>query len=507
MRKQILRATAALGILFGVTSLASAQALPGSGWYSTAVIQNVGSAPATVHLDVYAQTGTAAPATADITPQIAPGASKVFFPGSNSQFGNVDVSSPLSPNFSGSMVVSSDQPVVAIGQITNFLNSGFGVGVAGGYASEQYRGSPANSATISYPTVKSSFGAKTTIFTVQAAGADVTAVATIVTSDGVSHTKNLTIAANRSVTFGPSDNFNPVVATTGCGSDPNASPCFGALSVAATGNIAGVALEYVDGQSPATRVQAASMFGTEDVGSTILCPTIKNDFAGNRRTTGVTVANTSAAAVNVTGEFTVALGSTAVGTKFTQGPVSIAAGKSFVFGAFNGTVGGLPAGNLAAAKFTSSAAGIVAVTAETNVANQVPGNPVKQTTYTCFNPANSTAKVAAPVVKRDFGNNTTGITVQNANTTGAVTVSATYSCTSTTGTAASFGPVTSTSLNPGDGYTFFQRPEVPAGNLCAVTLDGGGANKIVAIVNESSDGFAGTPQFSLNTKNYEGFNL
>jgi hypothetical protein len=360
MRKQILRATAALGILFGVTSLASAQALPGSGWYSTAVIQNVGSAPATVHLDVYAQNSTAAPATADISPQIAPGASRVFFPGSQGAGGNVDVSSPLPGNFSGSMVVSSDQPVVAIGQITNFQFSQFGVGIAGGYASEQYRGSPANSSTISYPTVKSSFGSKTTIFTVQAAGADVTATATILTSDGTSHTKALTIAANRSVTFGPSDGFTPAVATTNCGSDPNTSACFGSLLVTGNNNIAGVALEYQDGVSPATAVQAASMFGTEDVGTTIICPTIKNDFAGNHRTTGVTVANTTAAALNVTGEFTVAQGTSAVGTKFTQGPVSIPAGKSFVFGALNGTVGGLPAGNLAAAKFTSSGPGIVA---------------------------------------------------------------------------------------------------------------------------------------------------
>jgi len=501
MRKQLLRATAALGVLLGVTSIASAQTLPGSGWYSTAVIQNVGTAPATVHLDVYQQNSTAAPATADISPQIAPGASRVFFPGSGGAGGNVDVSSPLPGNFSGSMVVSSDQPVVAIGQITNFQFSQFGVGVAGGYASEQYRGSPANSSTITYPTVKSSFGAKTTIFTVQAAGADVTATATIVTSDGVSHTKPLTIAANRSVTFGPADGFNPAIASTNCGSDPNTSPCFGSLSVVGNNNIAGVALEYVDGQSPATRVQAASMFGTEDVGDTVLCPTIKNDFAGNHRTTGVTVANTSGAAVNVTGEFTVAQGTSAVGTKFTQGPVSIPAGKSFVFGALNNTVGGMPAGNLAAAKFTTGgASAIVAVTAETNIS----GSPIKQTTYTCFNPANATAKIAAPVVKRDFGNNSTGITVQNANTSGAVTVSATYSCNSG---ASTFGPVASTSLNPGEGFTFFQPAAVPSGNLCAVTLDGGGANKIVAIINESSDFFPGTAQFLLNTKNYEGFNL
>jgi hypothetical protein len=398
------------------------------------------------------------------------------------------------------MVVSSDQPVVAIGQITNFQFTQFNVGIANGFASEQYRGSPANSSTISYPTVKSSFAGKTTIFTVQAAGADVAATATIITSDGVSHTKSLTILANRSVTFGPSDGFSPAVSATGCGANPNTSPCFGSLSVVGNNNIAGVALEYVDGQSPATRVQAASMFGTEDVGSTILCPTIKNDFGGNHRTTGVTVANTSGAAVDVTGEFTVAQGTSAVGTKFTQGPVSIPAGKSFVFGALNSTVGNMPAGNLAAAKFTSSASSIVAVTAETNIS----GTPVKQTTYTCFNPANSTAKVAAPVVKRNFGNNTTGITVQNANTTGALTVSATYSCNSGANT---YGPIASTSLNPGESFTYFQPTEVPVNSLCAVTLDAGGTNKIAAILNESSDAFPGTLQFSLNTKNYEGFNL
>lgn len=499
MRKQILRATAALGILFGVTSLASAQALPGSGWYSTAVIQNVGSAPATVHLDVYAQTGTAAPATADIVPQIAPGASKVFFPGSGSQFGNVDVSSPLPGNFSGSMVVSSDQPVVAIGQITNFQNTGFGVGVAGGYASEQYRGSPANSATINFPLVKSSFGGKTTIFTVQAAGADVTATATILTSDGVLHTKQLAIAANRSVTFGPSDGFTPAVATTGCAAnniiDPNTSPCFGSLSVVATGNIAGVALEFENGVSPATAVQAASMFGTEDVGNTVLCPIVKNDFAGNHRTTGTSVANTGADPVTVNAVFT-----TAAGQSFTQPAVTIPAGKSFVFSAFQSTVGGMPAGTLASAKITADKPTIVAVTSERNIL----GAPVKFTTYTCFNPANATAKIAAPVVKNSFGNNTTGIQVQNANATGDVTVSATYSCDAG---ASTYGPVTSAVLTPGAGATFLNPAAVPAGKLCAVTLDAGGTNKIVAVVNESSDSFPGTPQFLLNTKNYEGFNL
>jgi hypothetical protein len=499
MRKQILRATAALGILFGVTSLASAQVLPGSGWYSTAVIQNVGSAAATVHLDVYQQNSAAAPATADISPQIAPGASRVFFPGSQGAGGNVDVSTQLPGNFSGSMVVSSDQPVVAIGQITNFQNTGFNVGVAGGYASEQYRGSPANSATLNFPLVKSSFAGKTTIFTVQAAGADVTATATILTSDGVSHSKPLSIPANRSVTFGPSDGFTPAVSSTNCAAggvlNPNTSPCFGSLSVAGNNNIAGVALEFVDGQSPAKAVQAASMFGTEDVGDTVLCPIIKNDFAANHRTTGTSVANTGAADVTVNAVFTTSSGQT-----FTQPAVTIQPGKSFVFGADQGTIGGMPAGSLASAKITADKPTIVGVVSERNIS----GSPVKFTTYTCFNPANATAKAAAPVVKRNFGNNTTGIQVQNANTTGDVTVSATYVCNSGANT---YGPITSKVLTPGSGDTFFQPAAVPAGSLCAVTLDGGGTNKIVAVINESSDSFPGTPQFLLNTKNYEGFNL
>jgi hypothetical protein len=496
MRKQILRATAALGILFGVTSLASAQTLPGSGWYSTAVIQNVGSAAATVHLDVYSQTGSAAPATADITPQIAPGASRVFFPGSGGASGNVDVSSPLPGNFSGSMVVSSDQPVVAIGQITNFQFSQFGVGIAGGYASEQYRGSPANSSTLNFPLVKSSFGGKTTIFTVQAAGADVAATATILTSDGVSHTKSLSIPANRSVTFGPQDGFSPAVQNTNCGTNPNTSVCFGSLTVVGNNNIAGVALEFEDNKSPATAVQAASMFGTEDVGSTVLCPIIKNDFAGNHRTTGMSIANTGTETANVTATFTSSTGQT-----FTEGPHPITAGKSFVFSAFApATIGGMPAGTLAAAKVTSDKPTIVGVVSERNIS----GSPVKFTTYTCFNPANATAKIAAPVFKLDFGNNTTGIQVQNANETGDVTVNATFSCDAGT---TSFGPVSSGPLAPGASFNYFRPSAVPANKLCAVTLDAGGANKIVAIMNESSDLFPGTNTFNLNTKNYEGFNL
>jgi len=281
---------------------------------------------------------------------------------------------------------------------------------------------------------------------------------------------------------------------TGCGTDPNTSPCFGSLTVVGNNNIAGVALEFEDGKSPATAVQAASMFGTEDVGSTVLCPIIKNDFGGNHRTTGMSIANTGTGVANVTATFTTSTGST-----FTQGPQAITAGKSFVFSAFNSTVGGMPAGTLAAAKVTSDKPTIVGVVSERNIS----GSPVKFTTYTCFNPANATAKIAAPVFKKDFGNNTTGIQIQNANTTGDVNVSATIKCDAGT---TSFGPITGT-IAPGASFNIFRPSAVPDNKLCAVTIDAGGANKIVAIMNESSDAFPGADTFLLNTKNYEGFNL
>lgn len=499
MRKQLLRAVGALGVILGMTSLASAASLPGTGWYTTAVIQNVGVSAATVQLSVYQQSSLAAPQSVSITPAINPGASRVFFPGSGGAGGNVDLPAPGLPSgFNGSMVVLSDQPVVAIGQITNFQVSGFPVGTPGGYASEQFRGSPANTSSISFPTVKSSFGGKTTIFTVQAAGADVNATATIVTADGVSHSKQFSIGANRSATFGPADGFSPGVQSTNCAVggvlSPNNSPCFGSLVVSGNNNIAGVAVEYTDGVSPAQAVQAATMFGSDEAGSTVLCPIIKNNYGGNHRTTGLSVGNTGGTVANVTATFR-----TSTGQTYARGPEAIAPGKSFVFGADSNTIGGMPAGSLASATVTSDKPSIVAVVSERNI----QGSPVKFTTYNCFNQAAATAKVAAPVVKQNFNGNTTGIQVQNANTSGALSVTATYACDS----GASTYTVSSTSLTPGQSTTFFQPSQVPSSKLCAVTLDAGANNHIVAVVNESSDLFPTAPTFKLNTKNYEGFNL
>ena len=60
--------------------------------------------------------------------------------------GTVDVSPALTGNFAGSMVVSSDQQVVAIGQVGN--NPLAGLGVTGGTASAMYNGADATASDL-----------------------------------------------------------------------------------------------------------------------------------------------------------------------------------------------------------------------------------------------------------------------------------------------------------------------------------------------------------------------
>jgi hypothetical protein len=486
-----------MGMLFGIISTAGAQTLPGSGWFTSATIQNVG-ADGTVNLDVYPLTGVAGAASTASFPLTA-GANKVFLPGAGGASGTVDVAPSLASNFSGSMVVSSDQPVVAIGQIGNNPIAGVtGLGVTGGNASEQYRGGDAVSNVIIFPTVKSNFGGKTNIFYVQAGGTDVTFSAAIKTGDGSSHTKTGAITANHSILIAPAD-FAPAIPTTGCGTDPNTSPCFGSLTVTATGgNIVGAEVEFVNGQSPATLAQSTSFFADTEASDTLFCPAFKNAFSATARFTGIAVANAGATAVTVNAVLTESLPTP--GATFNATALTIQPGASVVYSSQLNNVGGLPANSLAAVKLTAPAGSkLVAVVNESNFSGTI-----KATTYSCFSATATTAKIALPLFKEDFAGRT-GISIQNVGTA-ATTVSAAFSC-NAPGTVGTYN-LTSPSIAAGASYTFFDVSTLPGGpvngSICGVTLNGGAQN-IVAIAQTSSD-FT-VPAGLLNTQNYEGFNL
>ncbi|WP_031460618.1 hypothetical protein [Chloroflexus sp. MS-G] len=501
MRRSLLLCLLSMAIVLSVSSVVHAQPLPGTGWYSTATIQNVGSATANVNLAVYPQQSTSSASTASFTLDV--GASKVFVAGGNNASGTVDVSPPLASG-SGSAVISSDQPVVAIGSIQNNQLSAFpGLGVSGGNAAEFFRGASQAGTSLFYPVVKNNFFNRTTVFSIQAAGSDAKITATIRANNGSIHTKTLTIQANRSVFLVPND-FTPPMASGSCGSNANTSPCFGSLSItSSSGSIVGAYIEFQTAQPPAQLVLAASMFANTEADNKIYCPVIKNEFVG--RTTGMTIANTSNVTVTVNVTYTVYQVmpgvNVNVGSTYTESGVTIPANGSVVFSRFNSNIGGMPPGTLAAAVVEGSTNSLVGVVNESNFS----GTPVRATAYTCFGEDSATNRLAAPLFKRNVAGVTSALVVQNVGANN-VTMTATFKC----GTSS---PVTVTtgSIAPGSSFNFsgFRgaplMDDVPFNQNCAVTVTVPSGGKIVGIAQETAQ--FGTVQPNLNTKNYEAFNL
>lgn len=511
MTKQMVRISFVLSLLvaLAMASVASAQSpFPGSGWYTSASIQNVSTTDesASVTLEVYPQAGGSDPSTASFT--IAAGGGATFLPGSGGVNGNIDVSPSLS-NFAGAAVVSSNQPIIAVGTFTNFRPFGFDtIGVEGGYASGQFNGAVPKSATLIYPTVKSGFAGKTTIFSVQStnSSAATSYTATIAAADGETYTLTGSIPANGSTYLTP-DAFDMPADCTDVSA--NTSPCFGSLSVVADSNIVGTYIEYAAAQSPGTVAQAAPMFAQADAGTVIYCPTMKNAYVGTR-STGLTVANPGTTDVTVDVDFTVAAvydsatgtindSEAPVGNTYSENGVTIGAGQSTTFLVFNENIGDLPTGALASAVVTASGP-VVAVVSESNF----DGTAAKSTVYACFNQSAATSTTSAPVTKKYFAGNSTGLLVQNANTTGSVNLTLDWVCLSGESYQTTFS-----NLAPGAGANIFvpSVTDIPDSSNCAVTVNAAGdTDKIIMVVNESSSFDSNEASINLDNKNFEGFN-
>jgi hypothetical protein len=255
----------------------------------------------------------------------------------------------------------------------------------------------------------------------------------------------------------------------------------------------GVALETDTSTSPATRVQVASTFAPADASTTLYCPVFKNAFTSvTQRYTGITVQNVSGGSVNIFGTFTASQGGSGTFKANTTGVVN---GGSYTFSAQASNVGGFPAGAYGSAVITATGNIIAAV----NEAN-FNAAPFKATTYTCFSASSATTKIAFPQVKENFGVNTTGVSVQNvgaANTT----INATYTCSGVTYTHVGVPLVkgaTYTYFSPSSSAANWSGTKLPNNKLCAVVVTAG--QPIVGVAQEAAT-------TSLDTKNYEGFNL
>jgi len=504
MRKHVVRSIISLLLLLSVVAVAGAQDLPGTGWFTSVTIQNVGSGAASVTLQAYPQgTGTAV-SSSPVT--IQKDKSMIFLPGAS---GGNFIPMTLPTGFKGSMVASASDNVVAIAQLGN--NPVGSNGTPGGLASSQYRGSSTGDTTISFPTVKQNFGNKITVFSVQATG-DVGYSAVIKDNAGGTHTNTGSIGANRSVFLRPDTGFTPAMQGSNCGTDPNTSPCLGSLTVSVTsgsGTLVGAVVETQTNVSPQTVAQAASMFTSGDASNTVFCPIVKNGFnTTQNRFSGVVVQNVGSAAttVRLRVQTDATLGANHNQT-YTQ-DLAIPAGASRTFLGTTNTLGGMPTNNVGAGTLTAITSGgaldpngkIIAAVNESNFAG--PGQ-LKATANACFSAGSATSRVAFPLVKENFSGSSTSVTVQNVGSA-ATTVSLTYACNDAAGNARPSQTLTTASLATGKSQVFFLSSTIVDNSLCAVTAQAANStDKIIGLAQETSDYAGGT----LDTKNYEGFNL
>lgn len=492
MRRKILYVSLVLLASLSSISIAFAQTgLPGGGWWSGETIQNIGTSAASVILTAY---DSASSNTYTASANIAAGDKAVFTP---SNF------SGMPSGFQGSAVVSSDQPIAAVVNITNRPVSGFGI--TGGKAAALYQGinSTSVATSIYFPLVKAGHYNKTTSFYVQNAGSSATTLnAVFRMNDG--NTYNYTspsIGPNQMVVFSVFD--SPTYNVTGLpANDPKR---IGSLEVNASVPIAGVVMEHFTSENPATIAQTTKGFTSNDFSSKAYAPQIKHNWYG--RFTGIMVQNVSSSSINVTVTYK-GSGGTCIGNTYTDSYNNLQPGKSTTFVQYEGQTN-LPSNCLASATIEGSG-NILAVVNESYRGDSIPPSGQRSVTYSAIPNANVTTKVSVPLFKNDRYGKRTGLLVQNVGSVDATHVVATFKCSG----GSTFTAITNELTIPAGASILFITPHLSSGVFtssnpfpsadvdCSVTIVGD--QPIVAVANESV-----VPSGTLDqdTSCYEGFNL
>ncbi len=467
----------------------SADDLPGSGWWTGIQLQNVGAAQANVSINSYQSTGGGAPIGKSVT--VAQNASTTLLPQ------DLDLSS----GFQGSAVVSSDQPLNAIVNVTN--RQAAGNGIAGGLAAAQYQGVNAPATELRFPLVKRNHFGKTTTFSIQNAGSTAaTATATFKVQAGEFTFTTPSIEPGRMVIINP--------AAAGVPEGNNVS--VGSLTVTSSQPLAGVVSEH-GSEQPAVLLQSTRAFAPADGNVKAYAPIIKNEFFN--RFTGLQVQNVSAAAITIDVTYN-GSGGTCAGQTFTNQATNVAAGASFTFVHLVGQAGNtMPAGCLASATITATGGNIVAIVNEAFTAAFLNGggNGGRQeaTTYSAFAASAATTTVKAPLYKENSFNKGTGLQVQNVGTANATNVVVTF-----VGSGGTYVTNPQT-ISAGGALTLaemYKKPAMFNGTPIPADINGAAGvfgvtvtsdQPVVAIANESTYPFNAS-SIQQDKNNYEAFN-
>jgi hypothetical protein len=480
----------------GITSL------PGGGWWEASLVMNAGDETAGVIFNPIpaADSGDTDVTTTEV--DINAGASVNFMPG---QYGNLP---SLDDGFKGSAIVSSDQPILAIGSVAN--NQIGDIGVSGGRAAAQYPGISqeglANS--LSFPVVKSDYRGKTTTFFIQTAEAGTVNV-TYTMNDGADtyNDSASTTVDGQMVTFTPADAMDMPVTCTD-------ATCLGAAEFESSVPLAGVYVEHNTSDSPAQILLSTRGFTPDDFDTTVVNPVVKSCWVG--RTTGVQIANVGEAASTIT--FTMAKqdGTAAAGEVVFE---DVAVGASVTFfpgnhGIFDGPYGGTTSG---CADNMDEFLGSATITSDQNMVAIVNENDfaaagtTKQTVFACFPQKAGTDAMLFPLVKEFYNGNTTGVQIMNVGDDD-VTLSADYVFQNNPFTVDTDANDAAITLGSGEAFTFWGVTDFWNGDFDAYTDDygavtveatGTGTPMIVGIAQEAEFPVGGLSY--LDTKNYEGF--
>ena len=505
MKKLSIALTLAFLCVFVLTGIGSA-ALPGTGWWTFYQVQNIGTTSGSISMTAYDSASTSTYSGGPFS--FDPGAALAYNPGLAPTYPTGDrigFTPELPSGFEGSVALSADVPIIAIAQLAN--NTVGTVG-SGGTAGAFYQGAGSNFTDnqLNFPTAKNDFAGQTTVFYIQAAGADASVEITYTMNDGNTYNQSTTILANRMFMFDPTNASVPAGSTLPAASNPSLGA---ATVVSTTGKIAGVVVEHPTTGSPAPYVLSTRGLIAADTDLVIVAPTIKNAFYGG--TTGLSVQNTgsSAALAEIVLTVTNATNAALIGNTYTAQEV-IPAGGSTVFSVFRNNLGGMPAGTFAAAVVTSIDNVTYNPQPLAGMVNET--NNFGKATYAVFSQSAATTSVGMPLVKEMFAGGTTGVAVVNVGTA-ATKLYATY--TDQNGVARTFETVST--VQPGAAVSFFKVYQntggiftglgdfsVLNGTKNSVVITSDGVQPIVAIAQESDqDASNGL----LDVKNYESFAL
>lgn len=441
-----------LMILAAVSVVSAQSGPPGSGYWFGATHQNVGTTDATVEITAY---DSASAASYAHSTTIAPGAALNVGPN--------DIPG-LPAGFIGSVVTSSDQPLVALVNLTNRPAGGFGVPTGKAAAIYNGVGGPGASTEINFPLVKYNHFNKTTTFYLQNAGSAATTI-------DVTFTIGATDYDYTTPSIAPGQMVAVDAGLAGVAGTGN----IGAMTLTSAQPIAGAMLEHEHTGAVGIVLQGSSGFAPGELEQTVYCPTYKQNHFGRR--SGLQVQNVHTAAQDVTVTFVAANGTT-----FTATEAGVAPGASVTF--INRAE--ITSGTLFAATVEGSAGAVAGIVNE----SELPlVNPLQtSTTYNCQAASTASTTVSYPAYKESWFSRTTALQIQNVGASNASNVVISF-----TDNNGNTHTTTAQTINAGASNVYvcvsgngalWSGSNLPGSTLSGVTITSD--QPIIAVANEAS---------------------